>query len=154
MIAIKYVIKINNYFCYDNNKCPENYEYLINEKKLCIKKCEYDDLYKYGYNQKCYKKCPPKTRAVNYECISFPCDIFYNFEQNDCLLEIPEGYYLNDTNSKTIDKCSSACKTCSSKSNNCLSCYNGYYLKNYKCEECNQGNYYFCYNGTKCPYKY
>ena len=142
------------YFCYDNKKCPENYEYLINEKKLCIKKCEYDDLYKYEYNNKCYKKCPPKTKETNYKCKFLSCDNFYNFEQNGCLSIIPEGYYLNNTNSKTIDKCSSNCKTCSGESNICLSCYNGYYLKNFNCKECNQGNYYFCYNGTKCPYEY
>ena len=76
----------------------------------------------YEYNGICYKKCPSKTRPSieNDKCIFFTCSYYYNYEQTDCLRNstIPVGYYVNDTNSNTIDKCNTTCKTCNSK-NNC-----------------------------------
>ena len=62
----------------------------------------------------CYDKCPKRTR-VEYEykiCIDFFCVNYYNYTQDGCIDEIPEGYYCNDRNLKTIDKCHETCKTC------------------------------------------
>ena len=36
---------------------------LIREKKKCIDTCENDDIYKYEYNNTCYKECPNNTIA-------------------------------------------------------------------------------------------
>ena len=59
-------------------------------------------------------------------------NIYYDYYKTICIDKIPDGYYLNDTNSKTIDKCNIKCKTCNNESNSnnlCLSCNieNGYY---------------------------
>ena len=39
---------------------------------------------------------------------------------------MPDGYFLNDTTERTIDKCHRSCKTCERKedsfSNNCKTC--------------------------------
>ena len=81
------------------------------------------------YNDKCYDKCPGRTNLSNTntkECISFDCPEpnFYNFEQDDCYNsdKIPEGYYINDTDLRTIDKCDDNCKTCNNTSTYCTSC--------------------------------
>ena len=96
----------------------------------------------YLYNDTCYDKCPSKTKSSNEDkiCSFFDCPKFYNYYQNSCLVEIPEGYYCNDTISKTIDKCLSTCKTCKF-GNNCTTCGGTYkYFYFGKClENCSQG---------------
>ena len=80
----------------------------------------------YEYNNECYNKCPRKTKIQNSTniCQNFNCTHFYNFEQDNCTDNIPDGFYKNDTN--TIDKCHEDCKTCESGSTdystNCLIC--------------------------------
>ena len=109
----------------------------IPEKKLCCKNFEYNGL--------CYEKCPHRTK-VNYEnandetkqkCENFTCPydgnnkkIYYNYEQNDCIEEIPDGYYENDQRLKTIDKCHEDCETCYQKAD----------LDNTHCKKCNQSS--------------
>ena len=147
----------NFYYCYNNNECPENYRYFITEKKLCVNDCQADEIYKYKYEFRCYKQCPPKTKIDNQECKFFTCEYFYNFEQNDCIFFIPEGYYLNNTADKTIDKCNPNCKTCDGNSDHCSSCNIEYFLNNEnKCERCQPNciecdNYYSC---KKCNDNY
>ena len=40
------------------------------------------------------------------------CPTYVNYLQTECIDTIPDGYYLSDENSGTIDKCHSLCKTC------------------------------------------
>ena len=62
---------------------------------------------------------PTETDALN-------CPIYYNYERTACEDTMPEGYYCNSTDDKTIDKCHQNCKTCNQKGtdleNNCLKC--------------------------------
>ena len=83
------------------------------------------------------------------------CDNYYNYNKSECLDQIPDGYYLNDTILKTIDKCDVKCKLCSKESNEynqCLSCNNndGYYSKvdDYKFNN----NFVDCYNNLSNGY--
>ena len=54
------------------------------------------------------------------------CEKYYNYEHNGCETDVPEGYYPNSTEDKTIDKCYNSCKTCSTGgtaiNHNCQSC--------------------------------
>ena len=109
-----------------------------NSKKFCCPK--------YGYNDKCYDECPGRTKIMNIknQCINFECDNYqyYNYEQNGCINSIPEGYYMNDTKLKTINKCHESCKTCEGDAKNCLLCNTSWpflYLGN-------------CYNSCKYDY--
>ena len=68
----------------------------------------------------------------NYDIIdlgfkfNLKCKNYYNYLKTSCLDEIPEGYFCNSTEDKTIDKCHDNCKTCNKSStennNNCLTC--------------------------------
>ena len=68
---------------------------------------------------------------------------------------MPDGYFLNDTNNKTIDKCNIKCKTCNKESNIndlCLSCNtedNYYPIIN---NNSNINKYYNCSNNTPIGY--
>ena len=101
----------------------------IPSKKLCCKNVE--------YNGFCYDKCPKRTRVFNNNqiCQNFSCPyeginrnrIYYNYEQNDCIDKIPDGYFEDDKILKTIDKCHEDCATCEKRATdsshtNCLSC--------------------------------
>jgi hypothetical protein len=65
-------------------------------------------------------------------CKYFNCpnSYYYNYDQDDCINTIPAGFYCNDTNLKTIDKCNKVCKTCNQGSTitkaNCLTCNDDY----------------------------
>ena len=72
-----------------------------------------------------------KSDLTNYYIdldISFNliCKYYYNYPRTSCLEEIPEGYYCNSTEEKTLDKCHTNCKTCeegpTDENNNCLKC--------------------------------
>ena len=53
-------------------------------------------------------------------------------EQTECIEEIEDGFYLNDTELKTIDKCHEDCRTCDKRptenNTNCKSCHSDKYL--------------------------
>ena len=80
---------------------------------------------------------------------SFPnilCEKYLYYDNNECLNNIPEGFYLFDENKRMIKKCHESCKLCikgpNQISNNCQKCKNN----NHFIEE---GN---CVD--KCSYNY
>ena len=82
----------------------------------------------------------------------------FNFNQSECIGEITEGYYLNDSNLNTIDKCHSDCKTCKKKetinNTNCNSCNGDLFLNLGNCvSSCDNGNFLDLNNNKicKCP---
>ena len=79
----------------------------INEKQ-CISCYKLNISFQYRYNNECVQSCPKRTRINlynNYSCIDLHCQKYYNYNQTDCLEEMPKGYFLNDSVLKTIDKC-------------------------------------------------
>jgi len=54
----------------------------------------------------------------NKTCQTFNCPYYYNYSQDGCIDNIPDGYYMNDTELRTIDKCHENCKTCKGKETN------------------------------------
>ena len=65
---------------------------------------------------------------------------YVNYYQNNCIDEIPDGYYLFDENDKRIDKCYITCKTCNGLGNSI----------DHKCLECHDAYPYNYNNGEKC----
>ena len=133
--------------CFLNSK----YKYII-EKNECIDDCSKDKNYSYEYNNNCYKSCPTRTHISpnnDYLCEDLICPKYYNYGETECLGEIPEGFYLNDSNHKTLDKCDIKCKNCSFESTmqeKCISCNisAGYYpLYN---NDSNNETFISCYN--------
>ena len=124
----------NIYQCTTDENCPNEYNKLIEVKKQCIDNCQQDNDYKYEFNDVLYSNCPNGTKISqnnNYLCV---CNNYFNYEQTGCIEVVPEGYYLNDSEYKTIDKCDIKCKECSKESvlnNICISCNkdNNYYPK-------------------------
>ena len=131
--------------CYYNNNRVS-----IPSKKLCCPNKE--------FNGFCYDRCPSRTRVFNSynRCENFSCPYqnlnsnykYYNFNQDDCISDIPEEYFVNDTRLNTIDKCHDDCRTCEQKETdeshtNCLTCKSSkpnIFLGN--CfEKCLKGNY-------------
>ena len=74
-----YYLKNNNmYTCTDTSSCPEDYNYIIKDKKKCTNDCKTDKEYK--YNSECFIKCPNNTQDDD----DFICkDITKN---DECLL--------------------------------------------------------------------
>ena len=126
----------NIYQCTKENKCPDTYK-LIKQKNMCIDECNKDDFYIFEYNKTCFSY--------------LICEKYYNYEHTECLNEIPEGFYLNDTILKTIDKCDNKCSNCSYESKQkdlCISCNNndGYYQKINNSNYLNQLEFINCHN--------
>ena len=139
---------------------------------ICINKTKEGEYY--DETCKCYKKCHENCLTCSGEAIDqyhmncLTCDVTkgfeyfsktsnclnckninkkVNYEQTECIDDIPEGYYVNDTDSNIIESCHKNCLTCSKgptdDNQNCLSCKQGLYLQN--------GN---CVTTYNCPYKF
>ena len=130
--AIPSNILNNNNNC--DNMCFDETTKIILNDKTCVEDC-LNTLYKYEFNKICYDNCPENTHSLfNNEFIcedNFKCKKlkkYYDYNQVNCIDEIPEGYFLNDTIYNTIDKCHQDCKSCDKKNNdtnsNCNSCLN------------------------------
>ena len=119
------------YQCTLNNSCPQDYKLILGEGK-CIKNCAEDKIFNhtFEYNNVCFIECPDKTHisSTNEKLCEAEliCNKYYNYNQTDCIESIPEGFYCNSTELKTIDKCHENCKSCStgpsSSNNKCDTC--------------------------------
>ena len=69
---------------------------------------------------------PESTNCLN----CFARNKYINPYFNECLDEIPEGYYLKDADNKLVDICYYTCKTCQTKGNE----------TNHQCLNCNEEN--------------
>ena len=67
--------KIGEY-CICTNKFTGIYDKLINSRNKCIDKCENDNIYKYEYNNICYKKCSDDINKNIEEKIWYNISIF------------------------------------------------------------------------------
>ena len=122
------------YHCTENQDCPPVAPNKIVEKKTCVPKCEDEEKYNMVYENRCYDKCP----------------LYYNYEQTKCIGEIPPGFYLNNSEARTIDKCIEKCETCDTTGVNndqCLTCNNlkEFYLKEEDKDKTGNIN---CYNSS------
>ena len=150
------VEKIQSQFTpFPNNICSESCFNkldikIIIEEMTCIDHCIDHETYRFEYNNKCYLTCPEGTYPHNFFCEdNLYCEKFYNYEQTGCLEIIPEGYYLNDSTLKTIDKCMDKCHECNMNSTLlelCISCNNddNYFPK--LNDSLNNGDFINCYN--------
>ena len=110
------------------------------------------------YNENCYEQCPKRTAVSQTDehlCVDLNCEHYYNYEQNGCIDAIEDGFFLNDTNLKTIDKCHSNCKTCEKKetelNTNCKTCPSDKYFDSGNCLEfCVHGFYQDSLNNNIC----
>jgi len=118
---------------YENNcsdACFTNVENrFIVEKNACIDQCYNDGTYRFEYKYICYITCPKGTHISSFNEFlcedDLICEKYYNYTQTGCLEEIPDGFYLNDSAKKTIDKCDIQCEKCSKQSVEkelCISC--------------------------------
>ena len=145
----------NEYKC--DSICPGGYN-KIDPKMKCTKDCRNDPPYIYQFEGECLDACPELYHAPNDDkvcVIALQCDHYYNYAHDDCLDEIPEGFFCNSTEAKTIDKCNIKCKTCSFESvhnNLCTECNisEGYYKK--EDDSVNTDDQMQCYNNL--PEKY
>ena len=105
----------NIYQCTENNNCPTEYSKLITAKKRCIDDCSKDNIYQSERNNECVSNLNCKDLGK-----------YYNYEKTECINYIPEGFYCDNEDLGTIDKCHNNCKTCNEgpteTNNNCLTC--------------------------------
>ena len=136
-------VNAENKFLLDYNKCIDN--------------CTKDENYRYEYNYICYESCPKRTNVISdniYLCKDLMCEYknkYYNYNQRECIDNIPDRYYLNDSIEKTIDECDISCKKCEVKSF-CISCNtndNYYPILN---DTLNNNSFINCYN--EIPFGY
>ena len=86
-----YFDELNNYHCV--NKCPENSNKIIYEKKNFINECQNDNLYKYEYNNACYQNCPSDSHFLfNLYCI------YKIINNKNIFLELIKNKVINNIN--------------------------------------------------------
>ena len=149
----------NEYQCTSTEICPDEFSKIIMEKKECTNNCVNDDIYKYELNNSCYDSCPNGTHISlenEYLCeIDLICEKYYNYNLTGCIDYIPEGYYLDNIQKKTIEKCDIKCKNCTKESmlnNLCISCN---HMENYHekyNDSSNNNSFINCYNNPEAYY--
>jgi hypothetical protein len=142
---LKYAKRDCSTKCFNHNRVKGENPHVCN-----FISCIDNSKFRYYYKNNCYETCPSKTilsSKKDYECDFLNCSIYYNYTQKGCINKIPEGYYLNDTLEKTIDKCHPNCKTCFDKetlynNNNCETCPDNKYYYGKDCvDNCPDGFY-------------
>ena len=128
--------KCTGYYYFDNTgyhclkdvyECPPEYK-LIEGTSECVKNCK--DVEKFEYNNVCYSACPQYWTASSNDhkcklnCVHF--NLYFNYEQTDCISSIPKGYYLQNEDNKILGKCHENCAECDmgpdESNNNCKTC--------------------------------
>ena len=121
----------NFYFQYNTSNCFSELEgyYLDKDSKIFLpcyptcKTCTKKEESPTKMNcDSCIQGYKEYTRSSN--CLN--CPKFVNYEQTECIEEVPEGYFVDNTYLGTLGKCHEYCKTCddypSYWSTNCLEC--------------------------------
>ena len=85
-----YYMRYGQYIVTNSDRCPEDYNLLIEEKGKCIEDCKKDSNYKYTYDGLCYESPPENT---NDEDGDFIC----KDNPNKCIITKKVLYTLNDT---------------------------------------------------------
>ena len=101
------------YLCTYENKCPEEQNKLILDKKKCISDCINDNTYQFEFNNTCYRSCPEGTTISKYNnhlcLIECPENKPYESQNNECIQECNAIDFfngickINNNNPKTID---------------------------------------------------
>ena len=132
------------YFKKDTNNCYNSIDtkYYFDEEQKIFLPC-YKDCLTCSTKEKNSKYMNCLTCENNFKYYSkskncMICPKYINFEQNECMDEIPKGYYLENKDLGTIGVCHYLCKTCRESSYiingrlymNCDTCL--YENKNYK----------------------
>ena len=129
-VSCNYYITIN-----ENNliDCSNDNKYypVENERNICLQKNTTLENYYFNSTNKQFQLCKEGCKNCTSENICESCeedyyfiDLFKTCEKSSYILE---GYY-SDSDTKTFKKCNNQCKTCEINENNCLSCYNNYYV--------------------------
>ena len=143
----------NDYYFIENTqncfKDPIGY-YFNEEKKVyssCHSLCAYcisKEINNTYMNCLSCKDNTYKFYPKNRNCLK--CPKYVNYEQTECIEEIPDKYYLYNSTFGTIEKCHELCSKCSNgpteNSMNCDYCIEGYYLKidNFSIKNCFPNN--------------
>ena len=139
----KFYIKNNELICLnENEKCPENYYFLLENSNQCFKTCPEDT---FIFNNKCLQSCIKEKKPFEKECV---CNFnyFYNNSFLNCLNEnenCPEDFpYLNTAKNECLINCSFQNLLTFKKE--CVNeCPENYYELNSNCiEKCPLKNYY------------
>ena len=127
--------------CYKNSKDHDNHQCKICKPDYYFKEDTYNcykEINEYYYFDEekeifspCYVDCVTcrgkATSPTEMNCLSceddynfydkskncLKCPKYVNYEQTECINQIPTGYYLLDQRLGTIEKCHPLCKTCS-----------------------------------------
>ena len=106
------------YFKEGTNNCYDKieYEYYFNkEKKVfssCYRDCHTCDGKEISFEHMNCKSCHNLYKFYEKSTNCLKCSKYVNYLQTECIDTIPEGYYLENENMGTIQKCHSLCKTC------------------------------------------
>ena len=137
----QYCVKcISNYYFIENteNCFKDPIGYYFNEEKnvysSCHSSCAYcisKEINNTFMNCISCKNENYKYYPKNKNCLS--CPKYVNYEQTNCIDEIPDKFFLYDSLNGIIEKCHELCSKCTigptTKSMNCDYCIDGYYLR-------------------------
>ncbi|KAL4473929.1 hypothetical protein ABPG74_022793 [Tetrahymena malaccensis] len=120
--------------CYKNDPlscitCPQGKSLFVT---TCVDSCPPNisipslDNNKNSICQPCPLPC--QTCDLKKRCTSCISGFLFIADQQSCVNQCPDGYFLPSATSNYCQRCGDVCKTCTQSSNNCLNCIDGYYF--------------------------
>ena len=91
------------YKCTDTNKCPDNFNKLIENEHKCIDQCSNDNIYHLEYENKCLSECPEYTYNDNGICELDLNEILKN-KDNDDRMKSTQNYLKQVNPNKLKEK--------------------------------------------------
>ena len=137
------VINTNNCLYKDN---PPFGHYLDINKKLfvnCYENCKTCEKFKKNSTYFSCSSCDDNTIFYEKSSNCLNCSYigkYVNYYQYKCIDNIPDGYFLSNSETKLVDKCYITCKHCDIQGNS----------EDHKCTECAEAFPYNFNNGKKC----
>ena len=92
-----------NYNCTESNKCPINFNKIIENEDKCIDKCINDDAYRLEYEDKCVSECPQYTYNDNNIC-EIDLNEILKYKTNDDRMKLIQNYLENVNPDKIKEK--------------------------------------------------
>ena len=139
-----YYFEENTSNCYDKPRKGYYFDKDLKIFRKCYDLCETCDDAKDVHKQHCLSCKSDYLLYPSTNCLGCKLNgLLVDYTQEICLDRIPVGYYLNDTEYNTIDKCHP----------NCGDCNQGPIGENMNCEYCdNLENFYSVENTSNCQY--
>ena len=127
----------NKHHCTTENKCPENYPFIIRNKSKCIDDCKKDNIYTFAFNNECYIEGP----SINiYITEIYQTEYPSINKETEIITEISKTEYLSINKDINMEICPKEFPYLNKETNTCIKECNANDFLTFKCSTDNEND--------------